>query len=77
MLRIDCKSPDRVGVLLALDALNAATVLEQSDKFSNYSIWCDGVAEWTLRDRLAVACQHPFEISRDEPPIVGKSGGAM
>ena len=77
MWHIRIKSPDRVAVLLALDTLSAATVLEQSDKFSNYSIWCSGVSEKSLRDRLKVVCQHPFEVSDDEPPVVGKAGGAM
>jgi hypothetical protein len=77
MLRIDCKSPDRVPVLLVLDAAGAEAVVEQSDKFANYKIWCVGVGEQVLRDKLSKACQHPFQVHEDNPPELGKAGGPM
>jgi hypothetical protein len=77
MLRIDCKSPDRVSVLLEIDALAGEAVVEQSDRYSSYQIWCVGVEQAVLELRLSAVCQHPYVVTVADPPLIDRSGGPM
>lgn len=77
MFIVLCKSPDRIGVKLAIDALGGVEVGDKFNGVDSYQLWCHGVDETAIRDRLAVACQHPFEISHDDGPLVDTGGGSM
>jgi hypothetical protein len=80
LLKIECKSVDRVAVLTAMDQLNSGQVDQQCTcrATADYAIWCTGVDRELLEARLKKVCRQKFTVAEDDPlPPADREGRPM